>query len=213
MVLGIISAKHNPLHGIFVQTRYILQAFRGQKFSSHGSGAGKVGICQLELLDPFSPRPRQASHATSVAVISQSLLETTWRSLEGGMDEPEMAGLAQAVMAATNAAAQAAQAAAASGGAGVSAGSGTGEGILKRDLAKLIPRPGTFNPTDREQEVLQWRDWYWTVKQYLVVVDSAFQDELEKLELNPSTEVDWELLDEEEQQRSRFLYSLLGSLV
>ena len=61
------------------------------------------------------------------------------------------------------------------------------------------PRPGTFNPTDREQEVLQWRDWYWTVKQYLVVVDCAFQDELEKLEYNLTTEVDWELLDEGEQ--------------
>ena len=115
------------------------------------------------------------------------------------MDEPEMAGLAQAVMAAANAAAQAAQAAASSGGAGVSAGGAVAEGILKRDLAKLIPRPGTFNPTDREQEVLQWRDWYWTVKQYLVVVDCAFQDELEKLEYNLTTEVDWELLDEGEQ--------------
>ena len=125
-----------------------------------------------------------------------------------------MTGLAQAVMAAANAAAQAAQAAACSGGAGASSGGATGEqGILKRDLAKLIPRPSTFNPTDREQEVLQRRDWYWTVEQYLVVVDCAFQDELEKLEYNLTTEVDWELLDEGGQQRSRFLYSLLGSLV
>ena len=27
-----------------------------------------------------------------------------------------------------------------------------------KDLAKLIPRLGTFNPIDREQEVLQWRE-------------------------------------------------------
>ena len=123
--------------------------------------------------------------------------------------------LAQAVTAAANAAAQAAQAAASSGGAAGPGAEGAGgsQGVLKRDLAKLIPRPGTFNPTDREQEVLQWRDWYWTVKQYLVVVDAAFQDELEKLESNLTTEIDWELLDEGEQQRSRFLYSLLGSLV
>ena len=131
------------------------------------------------------------------------------------MDQTDMPVLAQAVIAAANAAAQAAQAAASSGGtAGQGAeGAGGSQGVLKRDLAKLIPRPGAFNPTDREQEVLQWRDWYWTVKQYLVVVDAAFQDELEKLETNLTTEIDWELLDEEEQQRSRFLYSLLGSLV
>ena len=142
------------------------------------------------------------------------LSEEVRSQLESEMDESDMTGLAQAVMAAANAAAQAAQAAASSGGAGASSGGAAGEqGILKRDLAKLIPRPSTFNPTDREQEVLQWRDWYWTVKQYLVVVDCAFQDELEKLEYNLTTEVDWELLDEGEQQRSRFLYSLLGSLV
>ena len=69
-------------------------------------------------------------------------------------------------------------------------GAGGSQGVLKRDLAKLIPRPGTFKPTDREQEILQERDWYWTVKKYLVVVDSAFQDELEKLESNLTTEVD-----------------------
>ena len=131
------------------------------------------------------------------------------------MDQSDMPVLAQAVIAAANAAAQAAQAAASSGGtAGPGAeGAGGSQGVLKRGLAKLIPRPGAFNPTDREQEVLQWRDWYWTVEQYLVVVDAAFQDELEKLEANLTTEIDWELLDEGEQQRSRFLYSLLGSLV
>ena len=116
------------------------------------------------------------------------------------MDQSDMPVLAQAVTAAANAAAQAAQAAASSGGAAGPGAEGAGgsQGVLKRDLAKLIPRPGTFNPTDREQEVLQWRDWYWTVKQYLVVVDAAFQDELEKLESNLTTEIDWELLDEGE---------------
>ena len=53
------SAKEDPLHGIHVQTPYILQAFRGQKFSSHGSGAGKVGICQLELLGLFHLDPAE----------------------------------------------------------------------------------------------------------------------------------------------------------
>ena len=139
--------------------------------------------------------------------VYELLVEEAGGEHQEEMDQSEMSGLAQAVIAAATAAAQAAQAAASSGHAG---GPGEEHGVLKKDLAKLIPRPSPFNPLDREQEVLQWRDWYWTIKQYLVVVDSAFQEELEKLEANSATEVDWELLDEGEQQRSRFLYSLLG---
>ena len=60
------------------------------------------------------------------------------------MDQSDMPVLAQAVIAAANAAAQAAQAAASSGGgAGQGAeGAGGSQGVLKRDLAKLIPLTG-----------------------------------------------------------------------
>ena len=92
-------------------------------------------------------------------------------------------------------------------------GEGSSSGSLKRDLAKLIPRPSSFSPLDREQEVVQWRDWYWGFKQYLLVVDGAYQEEVEKIEENLTAEVDWDLLSEAEQQRGRFLYSLLGGLV
>ena len=74
------------------------------------------------------------------------------------MDQSDMPGLAQAVIAAAAAAAQAAQAAAASGnGGGATGSSAADQGALKRDPAKLIYRPSAFNPADREQEVLQWR--------------------------------------------------------
>ena len=45
------------------------------------------------------------------------------------------------------------------------------------------------------------------------MVDGAYQDEVERIEGNLNTEVDWYLLSEAERQRGRFLYSLLGSLV
>ena len=51
------------------------------------------------------------------------------------------------------------------------------------------------------------------LKQYLVVVDGSFQEEIERIEESMSNEVDWDLMSKAEQERSRFLYSLLGSLV
>ena len=50
--------------------------------------------------------------------------------------------------------------------------------------------------------MIQWRDWFWAVKQYLVVVDAGYQEELEKLEENLSTEIDWDLLTASDQQRA-----------
>ena len=51
----------NTIHSMtyHVQTPYILQAFRGQKFSSHGSGAGKVGILQTGAPGPFHLDPAE----------------------------------------------------------------------------------------------------------------------------------------------------------
>lgn len=48
---------------------------------------------------------------------------------------------------------------------------------------------------------------------YLVVVDSSYQDELAKIEDKSGDEVEWAFRNEKEQERARFLYSLLGSLV
>ena len=130
-----------------------------------------------------------------------------------GVDLTSFPELTQALIATAQAATQAVQAASAAAAAtGVQAGGESSE-ASKKDLAKLIPRPGVFNPSDREQEILQWRDWYWCLKQYLVVVDSEFQSELEKIEKDLTVETEWDLMDSKEQQRSRFLYSLLGSLI
>ena len=85
------------------------------------------------------------------------------------------------------------------------------ETVMARD--KLLPKPPNFAPADRDQEVLQWHDWYWCFKQYLVVVNEKYEKDLEEVLKAPSTEVDWDLLDASEQQRGRFFYGLLGSLL
>ena len=126
-------------------------------------------------------------------------------SLAGG-GVPE---LTQALINAAQSAAQAAQAAQAASTTGTSSAAG----ILSKGRARLIPRPNSFAPVDREQEVVQWKDWYWTLQQYLVAIEREFQKEIEQIESNLSNEVDWDLMGKAEQDRSRFLYSLLGSLI
>eukprot|EP00435_Cladocopium_sp_Y103_P030301 s1247_g7.t1 len=117
----------------------------------------------------------------------------------------EMAQLARMVADAATAAADAARAA-------THASTSTG-GDKKKDWYRLIPRPSNFAPTDREQEVSLWRDWYWGLRQYLLVVDGAYEDDLAYVERSENSEVDWDLLDSDEQQRGRFLYSLLSTLL
>lgn len=48
-----------------------------------------------------------------------------------------------------------------------------------------------------EREVLQWRDWYWGFKQYVLVVDGAYQDEADRIEGHLNTEADWDLLSKQ----------------
>jgi hypothetical protein len=35
---------------------------------------------------------------------------------------------------------------------------------------------------NREQKVSLWRDWYWSLKQYLVVVDGKYETHLDEVE-------------------------------
>ena len=85
------------------------------------------------------------------------------------------AELAQALLATAQAATPAQAAATATA---VQGSATESSGQNKKDLAKLIPRPAVFHPSDREQETLQWRDWFRSLKQYLIVVDSAAGREL-----------------------------------
>eukprot|EP00435_Cladocopium_sp_Y103_P038618 s650_g10.t1 len=146
-----------------------------------------------------SPRGVQAGQAFPAPAAQPGVLPQ-------GNGQMEMVELARLVASAATAAADAARAAAevSQGGAG---------GEKKKDLYRLIPKPAVFAPSDREQEVSQCRDWYWSLRQYLVVIDKKFEDDLEYAERSNLIEVDMDLLEEEEQSRGRFLYSLLSTLL
>ena len=123
-----------------------------------------------------------------------------------GSGSPEMVELVRLVATATQAAADAATAAAQANAHG-------GGAERKKELYRLIPKPSVFAPENREQEVSLWRDWYWSLKQYLLVVDGKYETDLEEVERADHEEVDWDLLDDDEQHRGRFMYSLLSTLL
>ena len=117
-----------------------------------------------------------------------------------------MVELMRMMASATQAAANAATAAAQSNVQG-------GSMEKKKELYRLIPKPPVFCPENREQEVSLWRDWYWSLKQYLLVVDGKYETDLDGVEKADHEEVDWHLLDDDEQHRGRFVYSLLSTLL
>ena len=121
--------------------------------------------------------------------------------------QAEMAELMRMAATAATAAAEAAKAAT-----GASQGSAPDR---KKELYKLIPKqPAVLAPGDREQEVAQWRiGTAWSLKQYLTVIDNKFEDDIAYVERSNVTEVDIDLLENEERHRGRFLYSLLSSLL
>ena len=81
------------------------------------------------------------------------------------------------------------------------------------DWFKLLPKPGSFEPKDYDQEVSMWRDWWWTVNQHLSTLDPKYETEVKYIEKHPNVFQDPELMSEDEKRRSMFLYGLLASLL
>eukprot|EP00435_Cladocopium_sp_Y103_P017353 s850_g4.t1 len=81
------------------------------------------------------------------------------------------------------------------------------------DWFKLLPKPGAFEPKDYDQEVAMWREWWWTVNQYLCTLDNKYEAEVKYIETHTSVYQDPGLMNEEEKKRSMFLYGLLASLL
>lgn len=53
-----------------------------------------------------------------------------------------------------------------------------GEG---KNLYKLLPRPSNWEPKNRDEELCSWRDWIWSLEQYLPSIDPEYGDEIEAL--------------------------------
>ena len=78
---------------------------------------------------------------------------------------------------------------------------------------KMLPKPSNFEPKTREEEISGWRDFSWTLEQYLGSVDGEFVNDFKALRANPTTECDTSLMGDNERNRSVFLYSLLSGLL
>ena len=78
---------------------------------------------------------------------------------------------------------------------------------------RLLPKPGSFDPGSREDEIAKWRDWSWSFKQYVGRLDPNFVTEIERIRKTPAVEVDMSIMASDEQKRCIFLYSLLASVL
>ena len=78
---------------------------------------------------------------------------------------------------------------------------------------RLLPRPSVFDPDSREAELAQWREWSWSVEQYLASMDPEFAVDLARIRKNSNAEVDMSIMDESEKKRCTFLYGLYASLL
>ena len=86
-------------------------------------------------------------------------------------------------------------------------------GLSGKDLVRVLPRPDVFKPTSREEEHVQWRDWYWSFKQYICTLDDGFRTDLETLERHVATEDPLPSELNASSARGVQLYSLLAGMV
>ena len=107
---------------------------------------------------------------------------------------------------ATNSAAEAAQAA-------VKAVESFKSGSDDKNWYRLLPKPGDFNPSSREDEISKWREWSWQFEQYLGSLDHHYVSDIVDLRKNPTAVVDDSVQSSEEQKRSIFMYGLTAALL
>ena len=76
---------------------------------------------------------------------------------------------------------------------------------------RLLPRPSVFDPDSREAELAQWREWSWSVEQYLASMGPEFAVDLAHIRKNSNAEVDMSIMDDSEKKRCTFLYGFYAS--
>ena len=76
----------------------------------------------------------------------------------------------------------------------------------KVEWYKVLPKPQGFEPKDREQELGGFRDWFWSLEQYIVAVDSNYATDLAYIRSHLDEELPLVEQDAEKTKRSAFLY-------
>ena len=89
-------------------------------------------------------------------------------------------------------------------------GSSTGEKAWYR----LSLKPSVSSPENREAELPQWREWSWSLEQYLASMDPEFSVDMARIiRKNPHKETDMSIMHDSEPKRCTFLYSFYASLL
>ena len=78
---------------------------------------------------------------------------------------------------------------------------------------KMLPRPPCFEPKTREEELSQFRDWWWQMEQYLVAIDGLYARDLEEIRQDLNNAISMDTATADEKKRANFLFSLLASLM
>ena len=103
----------------------------------------------------------------------------TAESTGGGL-QMDGAQIAMRMIAATEAASSAALSAS-QALAAIQAVPGSQSSENKNDWCKILPKPGFFDPKDRETELATFRDRWWQMEQYIVAVEPKFAQDLDKM--------------------------------
>ena len=69
----------------------------------------------------------------------------------------------------------------------------------------------SFDHPTVEQDIRHFRDWYWTLCQYLSAIDEGYQNEIQQLNSDPTKLLDMQSASMDVRQRSTKLYALLAS--
>lgn len=86
-------------------------------------------------------------------------------------------------------------------------------GVDDKSWYKLLPRPSALDPSSREEEISKWRDWPWTLEQYLGTLDPRYVEEFAFVRSHLTNPVDVSIQSDEEKKRGIFLYNMLASLL
>ena len=98
----------------------------------------------------------------------------------------------------------AAEAAAAAVSAVESLKSSLGSSRDEKAWCRLLPKPSSFDPGSREDEIAKWRDWSWSFEQYVGTLDPSFVTEIDRIRKTPDLEVDMSIMASDEQKRCIF---------
>ena len=136
------------------------------------------------------------------------------QQIDGAQLAMRMVQATEQMVQVTEQAAAAAQAAAQAASTTSAAATASSQTAKPTEWYKMLPKPPSFSPQTREEELSMFREWAWQLEQYLLAVDAKYGPDIEAIRNNLNTKCDLVLeMSDAKAQRATFLYGLLASLL